>query len=193
MLVILRKASQTIFAKILLLLLVVSFGVWGVSASLFTSLPLLELNGLLPSIKAERVTRGPATSPRTIRPTSTSIDCTAVLTSSWVASVVSDDPPPPPPTPPASEWVNSCTDWDDWDKAGPPYQIYGNTYYVGTCGISAILVTGDKGHILIDGATEAGADVIANNIRSLGFALSDIKLLLQSHEHFDHVAGLARL
>lgn len=96
-------------------------------------------------------------------------------------------------SPPASDWVARCTDWDDWDKAGPPYRIYGNSYYVGTCGISAILLTGDKGHILIDGATEAGADVIANNIRSLGFSLSDIKLLLQSHEHFDHVAGLARL
>ncbi|MFT5544585.1 subclass B3 metallo-beta-lactamase [Rheinheimera aquimaris] len=96
-------------------------------------------------------------------------------------------------SPPVSDWVARCADWDDWDKAGPPYRIYGNSYYVGTCGISAILITGDKGHILIDGATEAGADVIANNIRSLGFSLSDIKLLLQSHEHFDHVAGLARL
>lgn len=96
-------------------------------------------------------------------------------------------------SPPASDWLASCTDWDKWDKAGPPYRIYANTYYVGTCGISAILITSDKGHILIDGATEAGADVIAANIRTLGFSLSDIKLLLQSHEHFDHVAGLAKL
>jgi metallo-beta-lactamase class B len=101
--------------------------------------------------------------------------------------------PVTPPAPPASDWVNSCTDWDDWDKAGPPYQIYGNSYYVGTCGISAILITGTDGHILIDGATKAGAEVIAANIRALGFSLSDVKLLLQSHEHFDHVAGLARL
>ena len=98
-----------------------------------------------------------------------------------------------PPAPPASDWVNNCTDWDKWDKAGPPYQIYGNTYYVGTCGISAILITGADGHILIDGATAAGAEVIAANIRTLGFSLQDVKLLLQSHEHFDHVAGLARL
>jgi metallo-beta-lactamase class B len=101
--------------------------------------------------------------------------------------------PVTPPSPPASDWVNSCTDWDDWDKAGPPYQIYGNTYYVGTCGISAILITSADGHILIDGATKAGAEVIAANIRTLGFSLRDVKLLLQSHEHFDHVAGLARL
>ena len=98
-----------------------------------------------------------------------------------------------PSAPPASDWVNSCSDWDKWDKAGPPYQIYGNSYYVGTCGISAILITGAGGHILIDGATAAGAEVIAANIRTLGFSLQDVKLLLQSHEHFDHVAGLAQL
>lgn len=95
--------------------------------------------------------------------------------------------------PTAADWVNQCTDWDDWDKAGPAFRIYGNSYYVGTCGISAILITSDNGHILIDGATEAGADVIAENIRALDFAVTDIKLLLQSHEHFDHVAGLAKL
>lgn len=117
----------------------------------------------------------------------------SAMLSALLLSACSSIVPLTPQIPAATDWVSSCTDWDDWDKAGPPYRIYGNSYYVGTCGISAILITGDKGHILIDGATEAGADVIANNIRSLGFALSDIKLLLQSHEHFDHVAGLARL
>ena len=64
---------------------------------------------------------------------------------------------------------------------------------MGTCGIAAVLITGDDGHILIDGATETGAEVIAANIKALGFSVSDVKLLLHSHEHFDHVAGLARL
>lgn len=92
-----------------------------------------------------------------------------------------------------TEWVNTCVDWDDWDKPGPPFRIFGNSYYVGTCGITAILVTGNDGHILIDGGTEAGADVIVENIKDLGFSLNDVKLLLHSHEHFDHVAGLAKL
>ena len=72
-------------------------------------------------------------------------------------------------------------------------RIHGNTYLVGTCGISAILVTGSDGHVLIDGGTEKGAEVIAANIRELGFKLKDIKFLLISHEHFDHVGGIARL
>ena len=87
----------------------------------------------------------------------------------------------------------ACKDSDDWNKSAPPVRIHANTYMVGTCGITSILVTGTEGAILIDGGTEAGADLIADNIRKLGFKLSDVKILLQSHEHFDHVGGIARL
>ncbi len=90
-------------------------------------------------------------------------------------------------------WASHCKKWDEWDKAGPAYKIYGNSYYVGTCGISAILITGDNGHILIDGATETGADIILSNIRTLGFNPKDIKTILHSHEHHDHVGGFAKL
>jgi metallo-beta-lactamase class B len=91
------------------------------------------------------------------------------------------------------QWAKACGDSTDWDQPAPPVRIHGNTYLVGTCGISSILITGDEGHVLIDGGTEAGAEVIAANIRSLGFKLKDIKYLLISHEHFDHVGGIARL
>lgn len=95
--------------------------------------------------------------------------------------------------PSSTAWIESCSDWDEWDKPGPPFRIFGNSYYVGTCGITAILITGREGHVLIDGGTEAGAASIAANIESLGFAVKDVKVLLHSHEHFDHVAGLAKL
>ena len=91
------------------------------------------------------------------------------------------------------QWAAACKDWDEWDKPAPPVRIHANTYLVGTCGISAILVTGEEGHVLIDSGTEQGADLIADNIRQLGFRLGDIKYLLMSHEHFDHVGGMARL
>lgn len=90
-------------------------------------------------------------------------------------------------------FAQACTDWDDWDKPAPPVRIHGNTYYVGTCGIAAILITGDEGHVLIDTGTEAGASVVAANIRELGFDLDDVKILLHSHEHFDHVGGMEKL
>ena len=90
-------------------------------------------------------------------------------------------------------WAAACGDSTDWDKPAPPVRIHGNTYMVGTCGISSILVTGNDGHVLIDGGTEKGADLIADNIRRLGFKLTDVRYLLHSHEHHDHVGGTARL
>jgi metallo-beta-lactamase class B len=90
-------------------------------------------------------------------------------------------------------FAGTCEENDDWDKPAPPVRLHGNTFLVGTCGISAILVTGSDGHVLIDAGTENGADLIAANIRRLGFGLTDIKYLLHSHEHLDHVGGMARL
>ncbi|QFT78089.1 Metallo-beta-lactamase L1 precursor [Erythrobacter sp. THAF29] len=90
-------------------------------------------------------------------------------------------------------FVETCKPWDDWDKPAPPFNIHGDTYYVGTCGIAAILIANDEGHILIDGGTETGGGLIAANIEALGFSLSDVEFILHSHEHFDHVAGIAGL
>lgn len=86
-----------------------------------------------------------------------------------------------------------CEEWDEWDKPAEPFRIFGNTYYVGTCGIGSILITRKDGHALIDSGTEAGAEVVLANIRKLGFDPQDIKVLLNSHEHFDHIGGMARL
>jgi metallo-beta-lactamase class B len=90
-------------------------------------------------------------------------------------------------------WAGACDGSTDWNKPAPPVRIHGNTYLVGTCGISSILITGKAGHILIDSGTEKGADLVADNIRRLGFRLRDVRYLLHSHEHFDHVGGMARL
>ena len=91
------------------------------------------------------------------------------------------------------QWVTACAGSDDWDKPAPPVRIHGNTYLVGTCGIAVILVAGSAGHVLIDAGTEVGAEHVAANIKALGFKLTDVKYLLHSHEHFDHVGGTARI
>lgn len=90
-------------------------------------------------------------------------------------------------------FASECEPWDDWNKPAKPFRIHGNTYYVGTCGIAAILITADEGHVLIDTGTEQGADVALANIRALGFDPADIRILLASHEHFDHVGGMAKM
>jgi metallo-beta-lactamase class B len=82
---------------------------------------------------------------------------------------------------------------DNWNTPQTPFRIFGNTYYVGTAGLSAILIASDAGHILIDGALPDSAPLIEANVRALGFQLRDIRLILNSHEHFDHAGGLAAL
>lgn len=90
-------------------------------------------------------------------------------------------------------WAAACADFDEWDKPGPPFRLHGNTYYVGTCGITSLLVVGPDGHTLIDSGTDRGAEIVLTNIRALGFDPEDVAILLMSHEHFDHVGGMARL
>ena len=91
------------------------------------------------------------------------------------------------------EWADGCKPWDDWDKPALPIRIHANTYYVGTCGISSILIVGAKQHFLLDSGTEGGARVVLNNIKRLGFEPLEIFAVSYSHEHFDHVGGMAHI
>lgn len=86
-----------------------------------------------------------------------------------------------------------CEDFDDWDKPTEPFHIHGDTWYVGTCGITALLIRGQDGAVLIDTGTAKGSEAIAANIERVGVKLSEVKAILGSHEHFDHVGGLAKL
>jgi metallo-beta-lactamase class B len=88
---------------------------------------------------------------------------------------------------------SACRQCAEWNQPQKPFQIFGNTYYVGTHGLSSILVTSAAGHILIDGALPESADQIAKNIRSIGFRVEDVKIILNSHVHFDHAGGIAKL
>ena len=89
--------------------------------------------------------------------------------------------------------AKACTNRDGWSDAAPPARIHGNTYYVGTCGISVLLVTSPTGHVLIDGATDEAVPSILANIRTLGFNPRDIRFIVGSHEHLDHMGGFAAL
>lgn len=87
----------------------------------------------------------------------------------------------------------ACAGRDGWSDPAPPARIFANVHYVGTCGITALLVTSRAGHVLIDGATPEAAAGIVENIRRLGFDPRDVRILLNSHEHVDHAGGLAAL
>ncbi|MES2162665.1 MAG: subclass B3 metallo-beta-lactamase [Pseudomonadota bacterium] len=82
---------------------------------------------------------------------------------------------------------------DNWNKPVEPFQIYGNSYYVGVSSLSSVLVTSPQGHILLDGAYPDSPQRIAASIRKLGFRIQDVKLILSSHGHMDHAGGIAEL
>jgi metallo-beta-lactamase class B len=92
-----------------------------------------------------------------------------------------------------AEHQAACRGKDGWNDPAPPVRIFGNVYQVGTCGIVVLLVAGPKGHILIDAATAEAAPAIIRNIEALGLKLRDVRVILASHEHSDHVGGLAAL
>lgn len=86
-----------------------------------------------------------------------------------------------------------CPKCAEWTARQKPFRVYGNTYYVGSQAIGSILITSPQGHILIDGTVQEGARQVAANIRALGFRVEDIRLILNTHAHFDHAGGIATL
>jgi metallo-beta-lactamase class B len=80
-----------------------------------------------------------------------------------------------------------------WNKPVAPFRIAGNLYYVGAVEITSYLITTPEGHFLLDGGFVETAPQIERNVTELGFQLTDVKFLLNSHAHFDHAGGLAEL
>jgi CubicO group peptidase (beta-lactamase class C family) len=81
----------------------------------------------------------------------------------------------------------------DWHEPFPAHKVVGNTYYVGSKDLATYLITTPDGHILINSGFERTVPLIQKSVESLGFNMSDVKILLASHAHSDHVAGLAAL
>lgn len=99
--------------------------------------------------------------------------------------VVAADLVPDPPI--------DCEPCAGWNRPQEPFRVFGNTYSVGPAGLSAVLIASDDGHVLIDGALPQSAPLIAENLEALGFNLEDVRLILNSHAHFDHAGGIAAL
>ncbi len=78
---------------------------------------------------------------------------------------------------------------DDQSTAFPPHRIVGNIYYVGTNSLATFLIATPQGHILINSSYERNVPVIQKSVEALGFKFSDIKILLGSHAHGDHMEG----
>jgi len=88
---------------------------------------------------------------------------------------------------------SQCANCAAWNAPHATVRIFGNSFYVATSGLSAILITSPGGHVLIDGGLPESAPHILANIAALGFRATDIKMILNSHAHFDHAGGIAEL
>ena len=80
-----------------------------------------------------------------------------------------------------------------WDKPTEPFKIIDNVYYVGTDGLASYLITSPQGHILVDTVMPESTAQIKASIEKLGFKISDIKYLVNTHAHIDHTGGFAEL
>lgn len=94
-----------------------------------------------------------------------------------------------PLLPPAQGYESS----DAWRRPVAPFQIAERTWYIGTQGLSALLVKTDAGAVLIDGGLPQAADMLLAHMRELGVAPSDLKLILHSHAHIDHAGPIAAI
>ena len=86
-----------------------------------------------------------------------------------------------------------CSNCERWNTPQDPFRVYGNTWYVGTAGLSSILIETADGLILVDGGLPQSAELIDASIRKLGFDPLQISAILLSHAHFDHAGGIAAL
>lgn len=94
---------------------------------------------------------------------------------------------------PAQKLRPISMDRKEWSDSCEPFRIAGNLYYVGTYDLGCYLITTPKGHILINTGLAASVPMIKKNIEQVGFTFSDIKILLTTQAHFDHVAGMAEI
>ncbi|GAA4039492.1 MBL fold metallo-hydrolase [Parerythrobacter jejuensis] len=95
------------------------------------------------------------------------------------------------------EFAASCEPWDTWSKPGPIFavddDVYGGTRYVGSCGITMLAVHTDDGVVLLDTGEAQFHDQLITNLGRAGIKPADVKYILTSHEHYDHVGGLAAM
>lgn len=101
-----------------------------------------------------------------------------------IALAVAQAPSPPPPS-------AQVFDTSAWTRAAEAFRVIGPVHYVGTEDLGVFLVTSPKGHVLVDGALGESAPLIERSIRSLGFDPKDIKVLVTTQAHSDHVGSMA--
>src|SRR5207237_776618 len=77
----------------------------------------------------------------------------------------------------------------DFNKPFPAHKVIGNVYFAGTDALGTYLITTPEGHIIINSDFETTVPAIRASVEKLGFKFTDIKIILGSHAHGDHMEG----
>lgn len=101
------------------------------------------------------------------------------------------DPAAELPKPPERDWIVNL--FESWKSPVPPRKLVGPIHYVGTAGVSSFLITTPQGHILLDTGFADTVPQLIGSIEQLGFKPGDVRLILSSHAHVDHVGGHAEM
>jgi len=80
-----------------------------------------------------------------------------------------------------------------WTTPQKPFRIAGNLYYVGSRDLASYLIVTPAGDILINANLPSSPPQIRASVEALGFHWKDVKILLNSHAHFDHAGGSAEV
>jgi metallo-beta-lactamase class B len=80
-----------------------------------------------------------------------------------------------------------------WSRPYEPFRIAGDLYYVGTYDLACYLIVTPQGNVLINSGLASSVPMIRKSVEALGFKFTDIKILLTTQAHYDHVAGLAEI
>ncbi|MGA8631824.1 MAG: subclass B3 metallo-beta-lactamase [Terracidiphilus sp.] len=80
-----------------------------------------------------------------------------------------------------------------WTTQIAPFQIADHLYYVGSQDLASYLVVTPQGNILVNANLASSPPQIRASVQKLGFRWTDIRILLNSQAHFDHVGGAAEV
>lgn len=80
-----------------------------------------------------------------------------------------------------------------WTEYMEPFRIKGNLYFVGCYAASSHLIKTEEGLILIDTGYPQNLYMLIDSIYKLGFSPYDIKYIIHSHGHYDHLGGTKAL
>lgn len=94
---------------------------------------------------------------------------------------------------PADQQPKECSGCAAWSTPRAPFRLFGESWYVGPDGLSAVVVRTSEGLVLLDGTLPQSVDGMIDNFAAVGLDVRDVRYVLVSHAHYDHVGGVAAI